>query len=127
MVAARVALVLSLVACSKAEDAKAKEASPPELVAKWTKAGLTVSALTDDKSGAIGAACKRGTVSGVEVVHCVFASEAEAKAAEDKALAWVGEATGAALAKGQELLAVADRSKADPSGRTINAVTKAFR
>lgn len=127
MVAARLAVLLALAACTKAEEGKGPGASPNELAAKWTKAGLTVSALTEDKSGAIGATCKRGTVSGVEVVHCTFASEPEAKAAEAKALEWVGEATGAALTRGQELLAVADRSKADPSGRTINALTKAFR
>lgn len=124
-VALAVALATSLAACSKAEPGKAE--GPDGLTAKWTKAGLTVSALTEDKSGAIGPSCKRGTVSGVDVVHCTFPSEAEAKAAEAKALAWVAEATGAALVTGKELLAVADRRSADPSGRTINAVTKAFR
>lgn len=123
------ALAVTLVACSKAPEGKAegKAEGPSGLVAKWTKAGLTVSALTEDKSGAIGPSCKRGTVSGVDVVHCTFPGEAEAKAAEAKALEWVADATGAALVAGKELLAVADRRGADPSGRTINAVTKAFR
>lgn len=129
--AAPVALALAVMlgACSKAEQGQAegKAEGPSELVSKWTKAGLTVSALTEDKSGAIGPACKRGTVSGVDVVHCTFPGEAEAKAAEAKALLWVAEATGAALVTGKELLAVADRRNADPSGRTINALTKAFR
>ena len=34
-------------------------------------------------------------------------------------------ATGTALASGKQLLAVVDRRAAAPSGRTINAVTKA--
>jgi hypothetical protein len=59
-------------------------------------------------------------------VWCSFASDKEAKEAEAKGLAWVGEATGTALASGKQLLAVVDRRAADPSGRTINAVSKAF-
>ena len=130
--AARAAMLalLVLASCSKAEDAGkpgGATGSAPAVVQAWTKAGLTVSALTEDKSGAIGATCKSGTVSGVDVVLCTFASDAEAKAAEAKGLEWVGAATGTALARGKDLLAVVDRRNADPSGRTINAITKAFR
>ncbi len=121
-----VAILLAAVAvgsgCSKAE-----ESGGSPLLQAWAKAGLTVSAFTDDKSKAIGATCKSGTVSGVDVVLCSFTNEAEAKAAEAKGLEWVGAATGTTLTKGKELLAVVDRRKSDPSGRTINAITKAFR
>lgn len=96
------------------------------VVDAWKQAGLTLSALTPDKSGAIGADCRAGTASGVDVVICAFGSDAEAKAAEDKGYAWVGDATGTALARGRLLVAAADRRAADPSGRTINTIAKAF-
>ena len=51
-------------------------------------------------------------------------AEAEAKAAEDAGLVWVGETTGAAQARGTLLIAAADRRKSDPSGRTINQLMK---
>jgi hypothetical protein len=121
------ALALALAACAKAESQQAASGSGSALTSAWTKAGLTVSALTDDKSGAIGKTCKSGTVSGVDVVHCTFDDEAAAKAAEAKGLEWVGAATGTALVRGKALLAVVDRRNADPSGRTINAITRAFR
>lgn len=128
-------LVLALAAalavgCGKAEPGKAaaqKDAPASALTEAWTKAGLTVSAFTEDKSGKIGDSCKSATISGVDIVICTFAAEADAKAAEAKGLEWVGAATGTALVRGKDLLTVVDRRNADPSGRTINAITKAFR
>ncbi|MEZ4404836.1 MAG: hypothetical protein R3B06_32910 [Kofleriaceae bacterium] len=97
-------------------------------VAAWRKAGLEVSAMTETPAAPYGAsACKAGTVSGVDVVLCSFPTDAAAKAAEEAGLGVVGQATGAALAAGSRLLVVADRRKADPTGRTIDAVTRAFR
>jgi hypothetical protein len=97
------------------------------LVEGWKKDGLTVSALTADKSGAIGTDCSSGTVSGVAVVVCTFAAEADAKAAEAKGYEWVGETTGTVLVAGATVVAVADKHKADPTGRTINAIAKSVR
>ena len=51
---------------------------------------------------------------------CTFKSAEEARGAEDKALAWVGDTTGAAKAHGPVLIVVADRKKADPSGKIIH-------
>lgn len=99
----------------------------PAVVASWTKAGLAVSALTKDASGAVGSDCVSGTVSGVDIVLCTFASEQAAKAAEPAGLNWVGEASGAAIGHGSVALAIADRRNADPSGRTMNQIIKLFR
>ncbi len=49
---------------------------------------------------------------------------ADAKAAEEPALAWVGNVTGAAQAHGSALIVIADRKKADPNGKTINRLMK---
>jgi hypothetical protein len=71
-----VAAACALGACSKEDKAGAAGGvgGPPEaLLDAWKKASLTVSAFTADKSGAIGATCHSGTVSGVDVVWCSFA------------------------------------------------------
>jgi hypothetical protein len=118
-----VLLILVLAACGKGDRGISQSA----LLADLGKAGLTVSAFSVDKSGAIGKDCSVGTVSGVEVAICSFAKPEEAAAAEDKALEWVGASTGAALVRGNVTLAAADRAKVDPSGRTLNVITKTFR
>lgn len=123
-----IAVALIGAACSKDASSKPGEAPPDDaMVAAWRKAGLEVSALTDvDAKKYLAQSCRGGTVGGVDVVLCRFDSGEDAKAAEDPGLAAVGDATGAALARGGRLLVVADRRKVDPSGRTIDAITRAF-
>lgn len=128
-------LVVALAACSKSEGfagGSDKAAASPtegedgpraEVLAAWKKGGLTPSPLTPAQVP-VGKDCQTGTVGAVDVLLCVFPSNAEAKAAEDAGLGWVGDTTGAAQASGKVLVAVADRRKADPSGRTINQMLK---
>ncbi len=120
------ALALAATACGGTE---AKPASTDDgLIAAWQAAKLEVSALTEIEPKPYGAtACRGGTVSGVDVVVCSYGSGEDAQAAQDLGLAAIGDATGAALAKGARLLVVVDRRKADPTGRTIDAITRAFR
>ncbi|HEY4182197.1 MAG TPA: hypothetical protein VGM90_35380 [Kofleriaceae bacterium] len=110
---------LALVAgCSKGpEDPRA------DLVAKWKEGGITVGAMEPAQAG-FGADCKQTTVKALEVLLCTYQSPEAAKAAEDPALTWIGEATGAAKASGKVLVAVVDRRKTDPSGKTINQLMK---
>jgi|GEM_PF-1108681 len=126
-------LLLALAACSKdAKDRPSGESAPTAAsddaaVAAWRKAGLAVSALTEVDGGKYAAqACRGGTVAGVDIVLCRYDQPAQAQAAEDGALATLGEATGAALSHDARLLVVADRRQADPTGRTIDAITRAF-
>lgn len=100
----------------------ASEAFAPTLEA-WKEGGLEASALTPATVD-IGKACQTGTVKNLDVVLCELGSEDEAKAAEAKAWAWVGSTTGTAWVKEKIVVAVADRRKADPSGRTINQLRK---
>ena len=71
--------------------------------------------------------CTNGNLDGVDAVVCEFGS-AEAvtlgkKAGED----WVAQAaTGAVLTNGRTLLAVADRARTDPNGKTIHRITQAY-
>lgn len=118
-------MAVLVAACNK-EGAKegskegAEKANPRDgVIAAWKKAGLEPSAFTPATTP-VGKDCTSGTVNKLDVLVCVFASEQEAKAAEDGGLGWVGDATGASRARGSVLIAVADRRKVDPSGRTIN-------
>lgn len=84
---------------------------------------------SDERSeGSAGAGSPGGAAGkaprGIELLLCSFPTPAEAKAAEGPGLAWVGAATGASQARGAVLIVIADRQKADPSGRTINRLLK---
>lgn len=117
---------LTSLACGGGKDASS--ASTDAVVAAWKAAKLDVSALTEvDPKPYSATGCRGGTVSGVDVVVCSYGSGEDAQAAEDLGLAQIGSATGAALVRGMRLLVVADRRKVDPSGRTIDAITKAFK
>jgi hypothetical protein len=121
-------LVLALIAGCKKDDgtgrgAAAGDLSRDRVVEQWKKGGLTPSPLTVAKV-AVGTDCQSGTVNGVDVLVCNFATPDEAKTAEAKGLEWVGEATGMSQASGKVLVAASDRRKADPSGRTINQLMK---
>jgi hypothetical protein len=129
--AVRIALVVGLAglagACSKAPDKAdpaAKAATPRDaVIAAWTAGKLAPSKLAPAQV-AFAKDCQSGAVEGVEVLLCSFATPAEAKAAEDAGLSWVGAATGASQAHGAVLIVVADRKKADPNGKTINQLMK---
>lgn len=133
----RIALLLLLLlvaACDKEGEAKPGQGPAPAddtLIAAWKKAGLEVSPLTDVDAAPYAAnKCRGGTVGGVDVVVCHYDTGEDAKAAEDAALALLektGAPTASAIARGKSVLVVSDKRKADPSGRTINAITAAFR
>jgi hypothetical protein len=97
------------------------------LMKSWGDAKLQVSAFAPvDGKAYAGGTCQAGTVSGVDTVLCSYPDAKAAKAAEAAGLAAIGETTGSSLSRDNLLLVVSDPRKADPSGRTINAVTKSF-
>ena len=112
-------LVLALAAAVGCSKEKKGPSSKDGVIEAWKKGGLEPSAFTAAKTE-IGKDCSSGTVNKVEVLLCTFASEKEAKEAEDKGLQWVGDTTGASQAQGEILIVAADRKKADPTGKTIN-------
>ena len=113
------ALVAAHGACGSDKSASARDA----IVEAWKGDKLAPSALTA-ASVAFGKDCQSGTVEGIDVLLCNFPTAAEAKAAEDAGLAWVGQATGASQARGAALVVIADRKKSDPNGRMINRLLK---
>jgi hypothetical protein len=114
------ALIAAHGACGSSDkSASARDA----IVEAWKGDKLAPSALTA-ATVAFGKDCKTGTVEGIEVLLCNFPTAAEAKAAEDAGLAWIGQATGASQARGAALVVIADRKKSDPNGRMINRLLK---
>jgi hypothetical protein len=117
-----VVVMLALAACSKSGGDQ--PASPRDaVIAAWKTDKLTPSALAP-ATVAFGKDCQTGTIENLDVLLCSFASPAEAKAAEDQGLGWIGSVTGASQAHGSVLIVIADRKKADPNGRTINRLMK---
>lgn len=115
--AIKISIAVALVgACSK--DPKGAT-SRDGVVAAWKKGGLEPSELKPTKTE-VGKDCSAGTVGKLDVLVCTFPSEADAKAAEDNGLQWVGDTTGASKALGEMLVVVADRKKSDPNGKLIN-------
>lgn len=102
-----------------APDSEARSA----LMSAWKTGGLKPGAFAPAKV-AFGDKCESGTVDFVEVVVCEYADAKQAQAAEAAALSWVGATTGLARAKGNLVIAAADRRKADPQGKTLNALVK---
>ncbi len=113
-----IAFALALAACSKD---KGGATSRDGVVAAWKKGGLATSELKAAKTD-VGTDCASGTVSKLDVLVCTFKSAKEAKDAEEKGLAWVGDNTGASKAQGEMLIVVADRKKVDPQGKVLNQV-----
>lgn len=112
--------LVALAACGKGD----KPAGPRDaVIAAWKADKLTPPAMAPAKV-AFGADCQSGTVESLDVLVCSFASPAEAKAAEDQGLSWIGSVTGASQAHGSALIVLADRKKADPNGRMINRLMK---
>ena len=120
-------LLLALASCSKDDGTGRGEAtgelSRDRIVAAWKKGGLEPSPLTAATT-TIGKDCQSGTVNGVDVMVCQYATPEEAKAADPKGYEWVGEATGSVVVAGKVLVVIADKRKADPSGRTVDKLMK---
>lgn len=110
-----ICVLLAGAACSKGSKGAT---SRDGVVAAWKKGGLSPSELKPAKTD-VGKDCASGTVNKLDVLVCTFSSAADAKAAEDAGLAWVGDTTGVAKAQGEMLIVVADRKKADVNGKTI--------
>ncbi|MBA3457888.1 MAG: hypothetical protein H0T42_32700 [Deltaproteobacteria bacterium] len=116
-------LLVAAIACDKGGGA-AGNGPRDAVLAAWKKGGQSPSALTAASVPAVGKDCQSGTVGAIDVLLCVYPTAADAKAAEDAGLTWVGDTTGAAQASGTVLIAISDRRKSDPSGRTINQLMK---
>jgi len=112
-------------AATTATGAAAPAAANPRdaVIAAWKQGGLAPSAFTA-ASSSVGSDCQTGKVSKIDVLVCSYASPEAAKAAQPAAYTWIGDTTGTAQVRGQVVIAIADRVKGDPHGKTINQLMK---
>jgi len=122
MRSALLAAALVVVACSKGGDTP--KGPRDAVLDAWKAEKLAPAAALAPATVAFGKDCQSGTIENLDVLLCSFATPAEAKAAEEPALSWIGQTTGTAQARGAALIAIADRKKSDPNGRLINKLMK---
>ena len=123
-------IVLVLAACGKGDKGNDDNAAKPgptgasardAAIAAWKNGGLAVTAFAP-ATAAVGKDCAAGTVAKLDVLVCNFDSPDDAAKAADLGLQWVGDTTGQSQARGSLVIAVADRHKADPHGKTIKQI-----
>ncbi len=124
-------LVVVLLASRGCGDDKDKGGATPasfgDLEDGWKAAGLSPGGFAPIDGQALGnGQCKAGAVNGLDVTVCEYAGPELAQVAKPSGLAVIGAATGAAIVSGKRMLVVADRKKADPSGRSIDKIIKVF-
>ena len=124
-------LVVVLLASRGCGGDKDKKGDGPATVADleqgWKTAGLSPGGFAPVDGQALGnGQCQSGAVNGLDVTVCAYPTPEAATAARGSGLAAVGSATGAAVVEGKRMLVVADRKKADASGRSIDKLIKVF-
>ncbi len=71
--------------------------------------------------------CLAGIVEKLETVVCEYGSPEAVALGKKAGEQWAGGATTAAvLGNGRTILAIADRDRVDPNGKTIHKITQAF-
>jgi hypothetical protein len=102
-----------------------------EVLTAWRSAGLEPKEFAPIGPTPNGAAyCEHGLVNGVDTVVCEYASdEALAQGMQQVKEGWtrVDAHTGVILQARRTTMAVVDRERREPSGKTISAMVKAFR
>ncbi len=91
--------------------------------------GRAVSEFSDTDPGPLHAKkCQTGTIDKIAALVCEYGSPELVSKGQEAAEGWFGE-TGTALVLRRELvlLALSDRSHADPNGKLISAIAKLFR
>jgi hypothetical protein len=113
---------------SEAKSEKNEGAFHESVVAALKKAGLEPTPFEQAAARPYEAKrCARGEVGKLDVLLCEFEGEPAAKAGEKKLEEFVsGAVSGAVRRSKSQVLAVADRKKADLKGEGINKLLKAF-
>jgi hypothetical protein len=106
--------------------------STDEVAKAFTKAGLVSDGLTKIETPDAWSAeyCVDGPVAGLSVVICEYQNDADVVVGEKKANSDWNAAnvdTGVVVHEGRTMLVITDRTKKDPSGKTIASMLAAFR
>lgn len=130
--------LLAAPACKKSSGPSAAPAAhvagtphTDEVVAAWRNAGLATEGFAPLQPPPNGASfCEHGVVSGVDTVVCEYPSDdAMTKGMAQVKEGWerVDAHTGVVLQSKHTTMAVVDRERREPSGKTISQMVKAFR
>ena len=93
----------------------------------WREADLNPTAFENVPPSGVGAvSCFAGKVSGVHVTLCDYPDEDAATKAAETGRQSIGSATGLALARKVVLMIAADKDNVDPTGKTLNKLSKVF-
>jgi hypothetical protein len=130
LLAVAMVAAVSLVACRRAHVAGTP--STDDAAKAFTQAGLDADALTKLETPDTWSAeyCVDGPVAGLSVVICEYQNDADLVVGEKKANTdWNTDNvdTGVVVHVGRTMLAISDRTKKDPSGKTIARILTAFR
>ncbi len=111
-----------LMACSKQRGVAGE-------IAALKEAGRTPGPFSAIPAGPFQArSCQAGTLDKIAAVLCEYGSADAAALGQPGAEGWIGQAvTGVVLRRDLYLLALADRDLADRNGKTILAISRAFR
>jgi hypothetical protein len=99
-----------------------------QVLAAFDKAGWKASALPLRDPGKLSAQkCVEGTLDGVEALICEYGGADAALRGKKAVEGWVASAvTGVALGNGRTVLGLADRSRKDPVGKSIHAISQTY-
>lgn len=121
---AALAAAAALPACKKRDPSEVRLKHVNDA---FIAAGFKLDSFQPADGSSFGAsACAAGSIDGIDTLVCELPGDPTPpakKAAED----WIGQAvTGSVLTRGHTLLAVADRRRVDPNGKTIHKITQTF-
>ncbi len=118
-------VALSSASCKHATDGAVQLA---QVVAAFDKAGWKASALGPMEPGKMSAqSCVGGTLAGLDAMLCEYGAAEAVLRGKKAAETWVGNAvTGVALSNGRTVLALADRTRSDPTGKSIHEISRAY-
>ena len=98
-------------------------------LAAFKDSGHTISEFSDLDANGLGAKkCQTGIIDQLSALLCEYGSSENVQQGTSAAEKWAeGASTSIVLRRGPILLALADRSNADPQGKTLTALSKVFR
>jgi hypothetical protein len=94
----------------------------------FNAAGLKLDPFVPTDAGRFSATrCLSGRIEGVDAILCEYGSAEAAQLGKKSGELWIGEAvTGTALLRDRTMLVLADRSRADPNGKSILKISQAY-
>ena len=122
--AGSIVAVLLAFGCHKSSGGPSME----QVSQAFTAAGLQPSQFAPTDATRFNASrCYAGRIDGIDAIVCEYATPEALAVGKQAGEQWAASApTAAVLGNGRTLLALADRARTDPNGRTIHKITRTF-